>query len=248
MLFSAAATTEPIQFGPYLLTECVGQGGMAVVYKATRHGPSGFTKTVVVKAMLPALSSQREFVAHVLRRSAPDGAADPPEHRAGARLRRRRRHPLSRHGVPAGAQPVAAARRRRRARAEDADRLRARHRARCLPRARLRARLRRPRGQAPPDHPPRRLAVERDGLPRRLGQAARLRRRQDRRRVRLRRHAVVQGQVRVHVARAGERTSRSIGASTSSPSASSCTSCSPASASSRRRRSSRRCSACRRPR
>ena len=63
MLFSAAATNAPIQFGPYLLTECVGQGGMAVVYKATRHGPSGFTKTVVVKAMLPALSSQREFVA-----------------------------------------------------------------------------------------------------------------------------------------------------------------------------------------
>ncbi|HWE27360.1 MAG TPA: serine/threonine-protein kinase, partial [Polyangia bacterium] len=63
MLFSAAANDSPIQFGPYLLTECVGQGGMAVVYKATRHGPSGFTKTVVVKAMLPALTSQREFVA-----------------------------------------------------------------------------------------------------------------------------------------------------------------------------------------
>ncbi len=63
MLFSAAASESPIQFGPYLLTECVGQGGMAVVYKATRHGPSGFSKTVVVKAMLPALTSQREFVA-----------------------------------------------------------------------------------------------------------------------------------------------------------------------------------------
>jgi hypothetical protein len=63
MLFSAAASQSPIQFGPYLLTECVGQGGMAVVYKATRHGPSGFEKTVVIKAMLPALTSQREFVA-----------------------------------------------------------------------------------------------------------------------------------------------------------------------------------------
>jgi serine/threonine protein kinase, bacterial len=63
MLFSAAATDSPIQFGAYLLTECVGQGGMAVVYKATRHGPNGFTKTVVVKAMLPALTGQREFVA-----------------------------------------------------------------------------------------------------------------------------------------------------------------------------------------
>ncbi|MCA1665274.1 MAG: serine/threonine protein kinase, partial [Myxococcales bacterium] len=63
MLFAAAASDSPIQFGPYLLTECVGQGGMAVVYKATRHGPNGFTKTVVVKAMLPALTGQREFVA-----------------------------------------------------------------------------------------------------------------------------------------------------------------------------------------
>jgi hypothetical protein len=63
MLFSAAASDSPIQFGPYLLTECVGQGGMAVVYKATRHGPNGFEKTVVIKAMLPALTAQREFVA-----------------------------------------------------------------------------------------------------------------------------------------------------------------------------------------
>ncbi len=62
MIF-AAATRSPIQFGAYLLTECVGQGGMAVVYKATRQGPSGFEKTVVVKAMLPTLTAQKEFVA-----------------------------------------------------------------------------------------------------------------------------------------------------------------------------------------
>jgi serine/threonine-protein kinase len=63
VLFPAAASDAPIQFGPYLLTERVGQGGMAVVYKATRIGPSGFAKTVVVKAMLPTLTGQREFVA-----------------------------------------------------------------------------------------------------------------------------------------------------------------------------------------
>src|SRR3954469_19264470 len=48
--------------GAYLLTDCIGQGGMAVVYRAKREGWSGFEKTVVVKAMLPALASHREHV------------------------------------------------------------------------------------------------------------------------------------------------------------------------------------------
>ena len=43
--------SDPIRVGPYTLTECIGQGGMAVVYKAKRQGPAGFEKTVVVKAM-----------------------------------------------------------------------------------------------------------------------------------------------------------------------------------------------------
>ena len=47
----------------YRCEEEIGRGGMAVVYKATRHGPNGFEKTVVIKAMLPALTAQREFVA-----------------------------------------------------------------------------------------------------------------------------------------------------------------------------------------
>jgi serine/threonine protein kinase len=63
LLFPAARVDSPVEFGPYLLTEQVGQGGMAVVYKAMRRGPGGFAKTVVVKAMLPTLSAQREFVA-----------------------------------------------------------------------------------------------------------------------------------------------------------------------------------------
>src|SRR6476646_330769 len=50
------------RFGAYLLTECIGQGGMAVVYRAKREGWSGFEKTVVVKAMLPALAATREHV------------------------------------------------------------------------------------------------------------------------------------------------------------------------------------------
>ena len=44
------------RFGAYLLTDCIGQGGMAVVYRAKREGWSGFEKTVVVKAMLPVLA------------------------------------------------------------------------------------------------------------------------------------------------------------------------------------------------
>jgi tRNA A-37 threonylcarbamoyl transferase component Bud32 len=50
------------RFGAYLLTDCIGQGGMAVVYRAKREGWSGFEKTVVVKAMLPALAATREHV------------------------------------------------------------------------------------------------------------------------------------------------------------------------------------------
>jgi serine/threonine protein kinase len=50
------------RFGAYYLTDCIGQGGMAVVYRAKREGWSGFEKTVVVKAMLPALAAHREHV------------------------------------------------------------------------------------------------------------------------------------------------------------------------------------------
>jgi serine/threonine-protein kinase len=61
MLFPRPAS-DPIQVGPYTLTECIGQGGMAVVYKATRQGPGDFEKTVVVKAMLPGLAQKRDLV------------------------------------------------------------------------------------------------------------------------------------------------------------------------------------------
>jgi serine/threonine protein kinase len=52
---------EP-RLGGYLLGERIGQGGMAVIYKAKREGWSGFEKTVVLKAMLPTLASNPEFV------------------------------------------------------------------------------------------------------------------------------------------------------------------------------------------
>ncbi|HZS35451.1 MAG TPA: protein kinase [Polyangia bacterium] len=62
MLRTALAHARPVQIGPYLLSECIGQGGMAVVYRATRQGPAGFEKTLVVKCMLPALTTRRDLV------------------------------------------------------------------------------------------------------------------------------------------------------------------------------------------
>ena len=61
MLYPRAAS-DPITVGPYTLTQLIGQGGMAVVYKAKRQGPAGFEKTVVVKAMLPGLIARTELV------------------------------------------------------------------------------------------------------------------------------------------------------------------------------------------
>src|SRR5438270_13054270 len=64
MAGSAATRMSALRtrFGAYLLTDCIGQGGMAVVYRAKREGWSGFEKTVVVKAMLPSLAAHREHV------------------------------------------------------------------------------------------------------------------------------------------------------------------------------------------
>jgi serine/threonine-protein kinase len=50
------------RFGPYLLGERIGRGGMAVVYKAKIEGPGGFEKPVVLKLLLPALTAKPEFL------------------------------------------------------------------------------------------------------------------------------------------------------------------------------------------
>lgn len=49
--------------GPYLLTECIGKGGTAILYRARRTGAAGFEKQVVVKTILPELSGDPRFVA-----------------------------------------------------------------------------------------------------------------------------------------------------------------------------------------
>ncbi len=44
---------QPTPFGPYVLLERLGQGGMAEVFRARAFGASGFETTVVVKRLLP---------------------------------------------------------------------------------------------------------------------------------------------------------------------------------------------------
>lgn len=53
---------DPNQFGPYLLEERIGAGGMAEVWKARRQGLEGFQKTVAIKRILPHLSADADFV------------------------------------------------------------------------------------------------------------------------------------------------------------------------------------------
>src|SRR5215467_14099819 len=46
----------------YRLTERIGSGGMAEVFRATGEGPEGFARTFVVKRIHPHLSPAAEFV------------------------------------------------------------------------------------------------------------------------------------------------------------------------------------------
>jgi eukaryotic-like serine/threonine-protein kinase len=50
------------RLGRYALTELLGVGGMAEVFKARASGPGGFERTVVVKRILPANCGDPEFV------------------------------------------------------------------------------------------------------------------------------------------------------------------------------------------
>jgi serine/threonine protein kinase len=59
-------STDPVQFGRYLLDAKLAVGGMGEVFLARMKGPAGFEKTVVIKRVLPHLAQSPEFVRRFL--------------------------------------------------------------------------------------------------------------------------------------------------------------------------------------
>jgi len=53
---------EPQAFGKYVLTDRIGAGGMAEIFRATAFGVEGFTKEVCIKRILPNLTIDETFI------------------------------------------------------------------------------------------------------------------------------------------------------------------------------------------
>src|SRR5215475_11605073 len=62
-----AESTAPEEFGPYLVYERLGVGGMATVYRAKKCGIAGFERGVALKRMLPHLADDAEFIHSFVR-------------------------------------------------------------------------------------------------------------------------------------------------------------------------------------
>ena len=61
-------TGDPAEeFGPYVVYERLGQGGMASVHRAVTHGIAGFSREVALKRMLPSVASNAELVKSFVR-------------------------------------------------------------------------------------------------------------------------------------------------------------------------------------
>lgn len=63
---SADAAAEE-QFGPYLVYERLGVGGMATVHRALEQGAEGFARTVALKRLLPHLAEDASFIKSFVR-------------------------------------------------------------------------------------------------------------------------------------------------------------------------------------
>jgi serine/threonine-protein kinase len=61
------AETAPEEFGPYLVYERLGVGGMATVHRAKKRGIAGFERGVALKRMLPHLADDAEFINSFVR-------------------------------------------------------------------------------------------------------------------------------------------------------------------------------------
>ncbi|AKU91848.1 serine/threonine-protein kinase [Vulgatibacter incomptus] len=59
---SPAEPFRPHVFGKFFLLQKLGMGGMAEIYRAKMAGSGGFEKELVIKRILPALSSESQFV------------------------------------------------------------------------------------------------------------------------------------------------------------------------------------------
>src|SRR5262245_6868536 len=64
---TASRDSAAEEFGPYLVYERLGTGGMATVHRAKKRGIAGFERGVALKRLLPHLSEDAEFVDSFVR-------------------------------------------------------------------------------------------------------------------------------------------------------------------------------------
>jgi serine/threonine-protein kinase len=64
---TTADSTPPEEFGPYVVYERLGVGGMATVHRAKKRGIAGFERVVALKRMLPHLAEDAEFINSFVR-------------------------------------------------------------------------------------------------------------------------------------------------------------------------------------
>jgi serine/threonine-protein kinase len=62
-----AESIAPEEFGPYIVYERLGVGGMATVHRAKKRGIAGFERGVALKRMLPHLADDAEFINSFVR-------------------------------------------------------------------------------------------------------------------------------------------------------------------------------------